>query len=123
MTTYGDYVTIPGLLAGANLSASQYMPVKLASTAGEVVRATATTDVIIGVLQNDPADGEAAEVAVLGVCKAYTGTSNVAIGEFLSANSTGCIDAAAGNLNGTFIDACTAKGDIIRVLLSGMRHV
>jgi hypothetical protein len=118
-----DYVGLPGFLAGANLSASQYMPVKLASTAGEVVRATATTDVIIGVLQNDPADGEPAVVAVEGVCKAYTGTSNIAIGEFLSANSTGCLDSTAGNLNGVFLDACTAKGDIIRVLLTGMRHV
>jgi len=123
MATYGSYTSIPGLLAGANLSAKQYCPVKLATTAGEVVQATATTDVIIGILQNDPADGEPADVAVLGVAKAYMGTSNAAIGEFMSANSTGAIDAAAGNLNGVIIDTNTAKGDISRVLLTGMRHV
>jgi hypothetical protein len=123
MATYGNYGTIPGLLAGATLSSSQYLPVKLASTAGEVVRATATTDIIIGILQNDPADGEPAIVAVSGVCKAATGTANAAIGEYVSANSTGAIDVSAGNVCGTFIDTATTKGDIVRVLLTGPHHL
>ena len=41
MANHGQIISVPGLLAGADLSAYQYRPVKLASTAGEVVAATA----------------------------------------------------------------------------------
>ena len=66
MANYGQIISVPGLLAGADLSAYQYRPVKLASTAGEVVAATAVTDVVVGILQNDPTDGQAASIAGVG---------------------------------------------------------
>lgn len=121
MALSGDYITLPGLKASATLAAKQYTPVKLASTAGEVISATATTDLIIGIVQNDPAAGEAAEVAALGVCKAVAGTSTITRGEALSANSTGVIDAVAGKVIGVALNAPSAKGNIISVLLTGLR--
>ena len=64
-----DSLHIPGLLAGADLSSSQFLAVKLASTAKEVITVNASTDAAIGILQNNPADGEEAEVRFLGVSK------------------------------------------------------
>jgi len=122
MTTWGEYITLPGLLAGANLSAKQYYCVKLASTAGEVVAVSASSDVAIGILQNEPADGEPAEVAVLGMCKAMVTPTDVAIGDILGPNSTGLLSDTStdnGRVVGMAIDASTAAGDIIRVFLFG----
>lgn len=121
MAVSGEYMTLPGLVATSSLAAKQYTPVKLASTAGQVIAATATTDLIIGILQNDPAAGEAAEVAALGIAKAVAGTSTVTKGAALSANSTGVIGAVAGKVIGIALEAPTAKGDIIQVLVTGLR--
>ena len=121
MAISGEYISLPGLVANATLAAKQYTPVRLASTANQIITATATTDLIIGVVQNDPAAGEAAVVAALGVCKAVAGTSTITKGDSLSANSTGVIDVTAGNVIGVALTAPTAKGDIITVLLSGLR--
>ena len=67
--------SIPGLVAGADLSDYQYYLVKLNSTAQQVVRCDAVTDIPIGILQNDPESGEAAEVMALGVSKLKLGTT------------------------------------------------
>lgn len=99
-SVYGDYGTLPGLLAGADLSSSQYYAVKLASTAGEVVVATATTDTQIGLIQNDPADGEAAEVAAWGVAIGKAGGS-ITAAQFVNALSTGTLQGTAGGASGT----------------------
>ena len=81
MANHGQIISVPGLLAGADLSAYQYRPVKLASTAGEVVAATANTDAVVGILQNDPTDGQAASVAGVGsLTIAKSGTSVIAAG-------------------------------------------
>lgn len=55
--------------AGADLSAKQFYFVKLDSTEGQVVVCAGTTDKPIGVLQNAPASGGEAIVAVSGVSK------------------------------------------------------
>lgn len=56
------------LTAGADLSSKQYHFVKLAS-GSTVDVCSAVTDVPIGVLQNNPASGESAEVLFIGVSK------------------------------------------------------
>lgn len=61
-------VSIGTLTAAADLSAKQYHFVKLAS-ATTVNVCTAVTDVPIGVLQNKPTSGQAAEVCLFGVSK------------------------------------------------------
>jgi len=75
MAVTANLITLPGLVAGADLSAAQYLFVKFASTAGQVKAAAATTDAAFGVLQNDPKSGEEAEVAIGGLAKVVAGTS------------------------------------------------
>jgi hypothetical protein len=117
---YGEYVTIPGLVAGASLTAKQYTPVMLSSTAARTVLShVATTRVCVGILMNDPASGEVAEVAALGVAKCVAGTATLTRGASLSSNSTGAVPATAGKIWGIAIDAAVTKGDLISVLLVG----
>ncbi len=70
MAFEGPQLKIPGLKAGADLSAlaNQYKFVKLDAN-GDIVIPTAATDVVIGVLQNRPKAGEPAEVCGIGVSK------------------------------------------------------
>jgi len=56
------------LTAAADLSSKQYHFVKLAS-ATTVNVCTAITDLPIGILQNDPTSGQAAEVTIFGISK------------------------------------------------------
>lgn len=121
MTVYSNYWTIPGLVATGNLASSQYKVVIAASTAGAVkVGATAASDAILGILQNDPASGEAAEVACVGICKALAETS-VTYGCKLTVSSTGRVKATTTDKDeaiGIALKASSAAGDIIPVLLS-----
>ncbi len=116
----GKYLGIPGLVAGADLSAAQYKCVKLASTAGEVIASAAATDTTIGILQNDPADGEPADVAHSGSCLAVAEAS-VSRADLLASNSTGQVQAttsANNKLIGVAIEASTNAGELILIALS-----
>ena len=111
---------IVGLLAGADLSSAQYKPVKFASTAGEVIAATAQISTAgsnaISIVQNDPADGEPALLPGIGdTCKAVAGANDIAQGEYLTANSSGVVDAASGFVFARALEASSAVGDYIRV--------
>ena len=121
MAIYQDYGTLPGLVAGGDLSSSQYLVVKVASTAGAViVGATKASDLLLGILQNDPAEGYPAEVAAWGVCKAIAAAS-VSFGSKLSCDSTGRVCATTTDKDeviGIALKASGAAGDIIPVLLS-----
>jgi hypothetical protein len=77
------------LKAGADLSAAanQYKLVKLDSN-GNAVLCAATTDVPIGVLQNTPANNDAAEIAFGGVSKVQAGAA-LAIGNQIGPNASG----------------------------------
>jgi len=127
---YGqDYDTLAGLVANSTgLATSQFLAVKLASTAGQVVLAGAlnTTTVgttYVGILQNAPGGGEEAEVAFRGVCKMMVATSTIAIADRVGVNSTSKGTDAGVTDNGAFIArALTASGaenDIITVDLLG----
>jgi hypothetical protein len=118
MANYGHIIHVTGLLAGADLSAKQYKPVKLASTAGEVVAATAVTDMAIGILQNDPADGEVASIAGVGsVSLVVAGTSVLAAGDFCTCNTTGVTKTTTDNtaIVGRALTAAAASGDLITI--------
>ena len=107
-----------GLKAGSSLASNQYYMVKLASTAGEVIVGAANTDAIIGVLQNDPADGEAAAIGVGGVLK-VAGEASVSAGNWVTCSSTGRAKATTTDgdvVLGTALDATSSAGDIIRVV-------
>lgn len=114
---------LPGLLAGASLAAKQYHAVKMATTAGEVVAVSATTDVAIGLVQNDPADGEAASVAGPGsVAIGIAGTSTISQGNVLGFDSTGRLvnhttdDRAS---IGLALESASAVSDEITVVVIG----
>lgn len=121
MAISGSYTTIPGLLAGANLSSSQYKIVKFASTAGEVVAATSTTSVIAGVLMNEPADGDIAEVACAGVAKVLM-TASVTKGYRVGVNSSGYatnLGSTAGySVLGVAVEGSGTSGNIKTVVIS-----
>ncbi len=68
MAYSGPQMTIPGLKAGADLSAAQYKFVKM-SADGPVILCAAATDIPAGVLQNDPISGAEAVVLAMGVSK------------------------------------------------------
>src|SRR3954471_3680631 len=73
--------------ANADLSAKQYLFVKLLST-GKVDVCSATTDKPYGILQNKPTANQAAQVRILGISKlVYAGTT--AAGDALSCDAAG----------------------------------
>jgi hypothetical protein len=108
--------TLYSKLAGADLSSAQYRLIKMASTAGEVIAAAAGTDDIVGVLQNDPADGEVALIGVGGVMKAQAQAS-LSVGDWLTSDSTGRLTATTTDgdvVVGTALEASVTAGDIVQ---------
>jgi hypothetical protein len=89
MAFEGPQITVPGLVAGADLSASsaQYKFVKY-SAARTVVLCAAITDVPAGVLQNRPKQGEAAVVCAIGVTK-LQGDADLANGALVGTSADG----------------------------------
>lgn len=120
MAQAGEYWAIPGLLAGADLSAKQYFAVKFASTAGEVVVSAAGTDSHAGILQNDPADGEVAAVAFVGLAFG-SAEGAITVGDHVTSNSTGQLQTTTtGNdhILGVAVEAATTINDIIAIALA-----
>jgi len=106
-----------GLVATGDLRTKQYYVVKYGSTAGTVKVATAVTDGLVGILQNEPNDGEAAQVAGLGYCKAL-GEASVSAGSYLTVSSTGRVKATTTDLDytiGQAVEATAAAGDVIQI--------
>jgi hypothetical protein len=95
----------------SDMSASsvQYSFVKL--VAGGVGLCTAETDVPVGVLQNSPALGETAVVALAGITKLKNGAANLALGARVGTNASGrAIALTAGTSTGFY-----AVGQVIDI--------
>ena len=92
----GNYIPLPGVVAGESMTTWQFKGVKLSAAADRTVLkiTNANTERPIGILQNDPASGEAAEVAAWGVCKAMYGDT-VTRGQTLAFNNSGLLIADA----------------------------
>ena len=120
-----NYRTLPGVVAGADLSAKQFHVVKVASTAGQVVLNGTSVFVgnFVGVLMNKPASGEEAEVAIDGICKIIVATSTIVAGDGIGCNSTSKGTDAGTTDNGPRVakalEASAAANDIITVMLYG----
>ena len=84
---FSNYSVKVSLVAGGDLSSSQYRFVKLNSS-GQVIAVAAATDRPIGVLQNSPASGGVAEVLISGGTKLVLG-GTVTEGGIVSPSSTG----------------------------------
>jgi hypothetical protein len=108
------------LAAGADLSSWQYKIVKVSGTG--VVTATAITDIPLGILQNAPASGKTAEVAVSGVSKVVAGaaiTAGALVGIQVTNGKVKSITAGTDSTQyvvGQALTAAAADGDIITVL-------
>jgi hypothetical protein len=110
--------TIPGLTAAGTLATAQYKFVKTASTANQVIVGTSATSKVLGVLQNDPADGEEASVQFAGVARVLSEAS-VTYGSFVTCSTTGRAKSTTTVDNlvlGKALEAGNA-GDIIKVLI------
>jgi len=110
---------VHSLPAGADLSAAQFLFVKLNSS-GQVVLAGAGENAI-GVLQNKPsAVGDAAEVALLsgGRYKVRAGGALATIGTKISSNASGQAAAAATGQHvlGVQLTTATAANQLVEVL-------
>jgi hypothetical protein len=92
--------------AGADLSAKQYYALQL--TTSETVTLADATVRCVGILQNDPASGEAASVCLLGISKAITdGTSAIA-----------CMDSLAPDANGKLVKTTTDNDEVVAIALA-----
>ena len=100
MAYEGQQIKIPGLKAGADLSAAQYMFVKL-NADNQVILCAAATDIPIGVLQNKPdASGKAAEVCVMGITKVSSDAALTA-GNMIGPAADGQADAKTAGTDAT----------------------
>ena len=74
--------------ADSDLSNSQYLFVEI-SGENLVDVASDTSEIAIGVLQNDPNEGEEAEIMVSGVSKVYTSDDSISAGDPVTWNDDG----------------------------------
>jgi hypothetical protein len=93
-----EVITI-NLVAGADLSGSQYRLVAV-DNSGKAVAANGATAKVIGVLLNKPGAGQAARVAIAGVTSCVAGAA-VNAGDTIVANATGA--GIPGNTTGNVI--------------------
>ncbi len=108
--------------AGEDLSASQYKFVKIDNGTGNVVAVDGATDRPVGVLQNSPTSGQAAEVTIVGGTKVHAGGSASA-GQALFANaSANAVTLAFGTTGsaafvvGAFVEVA-ASGSIVTAVI------
>lgn len=119
MATFQSVFEINGK-ANADLSAKQFYAAKLAGQ--DLVDVAGATDRAIGILQNKPLAGQAADVQVLGLSKAVSDGSGtpIAAGDVVGPNGSGALVKKATadyNACGIALDPSTAAGTVIRVLL------
>lgn len=133
MATYGGWGWDESFTANSDLSAKQYFTVTTGSIAGEVKTGTGGSGpAILGVLQNDPTQGEEAAVRIFGITKAEAsgalhsaGTATaIAYGDFVTATGSDGrlrpLVAASAIMNGIALEAlASGAGGRIKVLLFG----
>lgn len=110
--------TVPGILAGASLTASQFCFVQL-DTSAKAVLPPASGGSAVGVLQDTPAADQPCLIAGGTVSKVVAGASNVTAGSKVTCDTSGrAITAAAGTtILGVALEASAATGDLISIAL------
>lgn len=108
--------------AGEDLSAAQFKFVKIDNGTGKVVAVNGATDRPVGVLQNAPASGQAAEVTIVGGTKVKAGGSASfgqavfsdasAVAVTLAFGTTG----SAAYVVGTFVESAAAGAIVAAVI-------
>lgn len=107
--------TLPGMVAGADLSAAQHRFV-VVNASGKVVLAGAGA-AVDGVVQNNPEADQAATVWGVGSVSKVEAGAAVAQGALVAPNATGqAITAVSGNyIAGRALQAATGAGQLISV--------
>lgn len=109
-----------------DLTLKQYFAVKLTSTENDIVLADAGGG--IGILQNKPDEDQGAEVRHHGISRHVVdgNATNIAIGDLITsdANGKGVVADTIDDLAyGVALEASTADGDIISVLMTGLVRI
>lgn len=107
------------LVAGEALTSKQFYIVQL-DASGNVEVGEGATDLLVGVLQNEPASGEGATYRFLGTSKVVA-SGVVAIGDWVTSDAAGKATATTTDgdvVIGRALEAAGADGDIIEVQLS-----
>ena len=110
------------LEAGADLSAKQFYFVKL-DTNGKAVVCSNAQDKPVGVLQNNPTSGQAAEIVVVGLTK-VSSDAGLTIGNLIGTSADGQADAKTPGTDtseyvvGTVLTTTGAAGVIGSVLVN-----
>lgn len=113
------------LEANGDLSSSQYYFVTMTGTNNRVAVCNATTDVPIGVLQNDPAAaGREASVCILGSTKIKTGSSSLTAGNIVGTDANGKARALTVGTNTTayasgIVVSGSSSGEMAEIVLFG----
>ena len=122
MAYEGAQHKVPGLKAGADLTTKQYYFVKL-SAANTVDVCSGATDKPIGVLQNTPDNGDAAEVCWCGVTK-VSADAALTVGLLIGTSADGQADAKTPGTDtteyvvGQVIEATTAAAGLATALIN-----
>ena len=106
------------LKAGADLSAKQYFFVKIDANGDAVLAGNGEN--AIGVLQNAPASGEAANIAVAGVSKVIIGdTTSLDYGVVISSDANGkaTLGVSTDFALAILIEDTTANDDVVSCLI------
>jgi len=118
MATQQPAFSIGTLTAAADLSAKQFHAVKI-TAAQQVNLSTVAGEPVIGILQNKPASGAAADIMVIGVTKVKAGAA-IAAGASVMAGADGRIITAAtagSEVIGKALEAAANADEIISILL------
>lgn len=116
--------SITGTTLGGPNGSGQFLFVK-SSTANDFVFAicTANTDRVLGVLQNKPAVGEAGDVRFVGVSKLVSGSTAIAPGMDLMADTDGqaipWTTVVSQERAGRALQAATAVGNLFSAIIYG----
>jgi len=110
-------------ISGEDLSSSQYLAVMIElGTSNEVIVAgtpAAEGTHVIGVLQNEPADGEAASVAIGGTSKLKMAAACDAGEKLMSSAGSGTpVDGDTKGVIGIALEDADGSGSIIEVLVT-----
>lgn len=111
------------LLAGEDLTSSQYLAVMIElSSSNEVIIAGTPANEgthVIGVLQNEPDDGEAASVAIGGTSKLIMAASCDAGEKLMSSSGKGTpVDGDSKSVIGIALEDSDGNNSVIEVLLT-----
>jgi len=121
-TYSGDAIELARLSASGDMNSNQYKFVRPATTEGAFLLANgASGPAPLGVLQNDPANGEAGRIRVAGTTLLYVHASAaISYGDFIKSGSDGYGEpttTACTNYSGVALNALSSGSALIEVML------